>query len=134
VIGCVDRPSKSTPTDAAELADVAIFQSQLPPWGGSFATAPCVGMPRPARGDKLGAVRVRGTAPVLVIGTLGDPATPYVGAEAMTARIQGATLLTFDSVEHTAFARGISECIDSTVVAYLVDGTTPAPGTRCSPD
>ena len=134
VIVCVDRPSKSTPTSAAELADVATFQSQLPPWGGSWATASCVGMPKPAKGDKLGDVRVRGTAPILVIGTTGDPATPYVGAEALTARIEGSDLLTFDSTEHTAFARGISTCIDDAVVAYLVDGTMPPPGTHCAPN
>ena len=134
VISCVDRPSRSVPTTAAELADVAAFQSELPPWGGSFATAPCVGMPKPAKGDKLGDVRVRGTAPVVVIGTTGDPATPYVGAQAMAARIQGADLLTFDSTEHTAFGRGISSCVDDAVVGYLVAGTLPAAGTHCAPD
>jgi pimeloyl-ACP methyl ester carboxylesterase len=133
VISCVDKPSKSAPTSAAELADVATFQSQLPPWGGSWATAGCAEMPKPAKGDKLGDVRVRGTAPVLVIGTTGDPATPYVGAEALVARIQDSELLTFESTEHTAFARGISPCIDDAVTAYLVDGTLPPPGTRCSP-
>ncbi len=134
VIVCDDRPSKSTPTSAAELADVATFQSQLPPWGGSWATASCVGMPKPAKGDKLGDVRVRGTAPILVIGTTGDPATPYVGAQALTARIEGSDLLTFDSTEHTAFGRGISTCIDDAVTAYLVDSTLPAPGAHCAPN
>ncbi len=105
VIVCVDRPTKTAPTSAAELADVATFQSQLPPWGGSFATASCVGMPKPAKGDKLGDVHVRGTPPILLIGTTGDPATPYVGAQALTARIQGSDLLTFESTEHTAPAR-----------------------------
>jgi pimeloyl-ACP methyl ester carboxylesterase len=133
VIVCVDRPSKSMPTGAAELADVATFQSQLPPWGGSFATASCVGMPKPAKGDKLGNVRVRGTAPILVIGTTGDPATPYVGAQALTARIEGSDLLTYDSTEHTAFARG-NACIDNAVVAYYVDGTLAPPGTHCAPN
>jgi pimeloyl-ACP methyl ester carboxylesterase len=133
VIVCVDRPSKSTPTTAAELADVNTFQSQLPPWGGSFATASCVGMPKPAKGDKLGNVRVRGTEPILVIGTTGDPATPYVGAEALIQRTEGSELLTFDSTEHTAFGRGISTCIDDAVVTYLVDGTLPPPGTHCAP-
>jgi pimeloyl-ACP methyl ester carboxylesterase len=134
VIGCVDRPTKRAPTTASELADVATFQSQLPPWGGSWATAACVGMPKPAKGDKLGTVTVRASAPILVIGTTGDPATPYEGAEAMVARIAGSTLLTFDSTEHTAFGRGISTCIDDTVVAYLFEGVVPGPGSRCGPD
>jgi pimeloyl-ACP methyl ester carboxylesterase len=134
VITCVDRPAKRTPTAAAELAAVADFEAQLPPWGGAFATAPCVGMPKPAAGDKLGEVQVRGTPPILVIGTTGDPATPYVGAQGMAARVQGSDLLTFDSTEHTAFGRAISACIDDAVIAYLVDGTLPPPGTHCAPD
>jgi pimeloyl-ACP methyl ester carboxylesterase len=134
VISCVDRPTKTAPSTDAELADVATFQSQLPPWGGGWATASCVGMPKPAKGDKLGDVRVRGTAPILVIGTTNDPATPYVGAEALVKRIQGSDLLTFESTEHTAFGRGISTCIDDAVTAYLVDGTVPPSGTRCGPD
>ena len=66
----------------------------------------CVGMPKPAKGDKLGDVQVRGAPPILVIGTTGDPATPYAGAQAMVARIAGSQLLTFDSTEHTAYGRG----------------------------
>ena len=85
-------------------------------------------MPKPAKGDTLGAVTVTGAPPILVIGTTGDPATPYAGAEAMVTRIAGSQLLTFDSTEHTAFGRGISACIDDTVGAYLTVGVMPAPG------
>src|SRR5439155_16482010 len=108
-----------------------------PPWGGSWATAPCVGMPKPAKGDTLGAVRVTGAPPILVVGTTGDPATPYAGAETMVGRIAGSQLLTFDSTEHTAFGRAISTCIDDAVDAYLLAGTLPAPGApgaHCAPD
>jgi hypothetical protein len=92
-------------------------------------------MPEPAKGDVLGDVRVKGTVtPVLVIGTTGDPATPYAGAQSLVTRIAGSTLLTFVSTEHTAFGRGISACVDDTVVTYLVDGTPPAAGAHCTPD
>jgi pimeloyl-ACP methyl ester carboxylesterase len=134
VINCVDRPARSTPTTTEELADVATFQAQLPPWGGSWATAPCVGMPKAARGDRLGDVKVQGAPPVLVIGTTGDPATPYPGAQALVRRMTGSRLLTFDSTEHTAFGRGISACIDDAVDAYLVDRALPASGAHCAPD
>ena len=94
VISCVDRPAKKVPGAAAELADVAAFEAELPPWGGAWGTAVCVGMPKPAKGDVLGDVTVRGTPPILVIGTTGDPATPYAGAQSMVARIAGSQLLT----------------------------------------
>ncbi len=134
VINCVDRPARSVPTTAQELADVATFQAQLPPWGGGWATASCVGMPKPAPGDKLGDVKVKGAPPIVVVGTTGDPATPYAGAQAFVGRIAGSTLLTFDSTEHTAFGRGISTCIDDAIDAYFVDGTLPAAGAHCAPD
>jgi pimeloyl-ACP methyl ester carboxylesterase len=134
VISCVDRPARRPPSAAAELADVATFQAQLPPWGGAWATAACVGMPKPARGDKLGDVRVKGAPPILVVGTTGDPATPYAGAQAMVGRIAGSRLLTFDSTEHTAFGRAISTCVDDAVDAYLTAGTLPAAGARCTPN
>lgn len=134
VINCVDRPTRKAPGATAELADVATFQAELPPWGGSWATATCVGMPKPARGDKLGDVKVTGAPPILVVGTTGDPATPYAGAQTMVGRIAGSQLLTFDSTEHTAFGRGISACIDDAVDTYLVAGTLPAVGAHCAPD
>jgi hypothetical protein len=131
VITCVDRPDPKPRSAARELADVARFQSELPPWGGSWAVSGCAGMPRPARGDKLGDVRVTGAAPILVIGTTGDPATPYAGAGTMVSRIEGAGLLTFESTEHTAYGSGRSACIDDAVDAYLLDRVMPAAGTRC---
>jgi hypothetical protein len=90
-------------------------------------------MPKAARGDGLGDVRVTGAAPILVVGTTGDPATPYGGAGAMVSRIAGSSLLTYESTEHTAYGTGRSTCIDAAVDAYLLDGVIPAAGTRCSP-
>jgi pimeloyl-ACP methyl ester carboxylesterase len=132
VISCVDRPDRKPRNAARELADVAQFQSQLPPWGGSWAVSTCAGMPKPARGDTLGDVRVTGAPPIVVIGTTGDPATPYAGAVAMVARIAGSTLLTFDSTEHTAYGTQRSSCIDELVDAYFVDLAVPPPGASCS--
>jgi hypothetical protein len=130
VISCVDRPDPKPRSAARELADVARFQSELPPWGGGWAVSGCAGMPKPARGDKLGDVRVTGSAPILVVGTTGDPATPYAGAFTMVSRIAGSGLLTFESTEHTGYGTGRSTCIDDAVDAYLIDGVMPAAGTQ----
>jgi pimeloyl-ACP methyl ester carboxylesterase len=133
VIACVDRPERQPRSAARELADVTRFQAELPPWGGGWAVSSCAGMPKPARGDKLGDVRVSAAPPILVVGTTGDPATPYAGAAAMVSRIAGSGLLTFESTEHTAYGTARSTCVDAAVDSYLVDGVMPAPGTRCSP-
>jgi pimeloyl-ACP methyl ester carboxylesterase len=132
VIYCDDRPDATSPTPDQEIADVMRFQAALPPWGGSWAVDGCRGMPLPAKGDRLGDVQVTKAPPVLVIGTTGDPAAPYPGAQAMNARVRGSTLLTFDSTQHTAYGSGRSTCIDDAVDAYLVAGTMPAAGTHCA--
>jgi pimeloyl-ACP methyl ester carboxylesterase len=131
VINCVDHPERTAPTPAQELADVTRFQAALPPWGGNWAVASCPGMPLPAKGDKLGDVQVKGAAPILVVATTGDPATPYSAAQSFLNRIAGSSLLTFESTEHTAYGSGRSTCIDDQVNGYLLDLVMPAPGTRC---
>lgn len=81
--------------------------------------------------EKPHAVEAPGSEPILVIGTTGDPATPYAASERLAAGFENATLLTLEGEGHTAYGRG-NACIDNAVNAYLLDGTVPAPNTRCS--
>ena len=69
------------------------------------------------------------SAPILVVGTTRDPATPYSGAQDLVTRLAGSRLLTFDSTEHTAYTK--NPCIDRAVDGYLLRGTLPAVGTVC---
>jgi pimeloyl-ACP methyl ester carboxylesterase len=70
------------------------------------------------------------TAPVLIVGTLFDPATPYVWAKALHSQLPTSTLLTYAGNGHTAFGSG-SRCIDGAVNDYLLKGTLPAAGKSC---
>lgn len=70
------------------------------------------------------------TAPILVIGTTYDPATPYAWAKALSRQLPTSTLLTFRGDGHTAFG-GNSRCIDEAVTGFLLTGTPPAAGTVC---
>ena len=72
----------------------------------------------------------RGAAPIVVLGTTGDPATPYENAEGMARQLESGVLVTLEGEGHTAY--GQSECIRSSVNAYLVEGRVPADGTRCT--
>ena len=55
--------------------------------------------------------------PPLVVGTTGDPATPYAQAVALSELLDGATLLTLEGEGHTAYGQNI--CIDAIVEAYF---------------
>jgi len=72
-----------------------------------------------------------GAAPLLVIGGLGDNATPYRYAEWMAKQLTSATLITYTGEGHGTFG-GKSKCVDDAVIAYLTQGTIPADGLRCS--
>ncbi|HEY2733594.1 MAG TPA: alpha/beta hydrolase, partial [Polyangiales bacterium] len=72
-----------------------------------------------------------GAAPIVVIGTTDDPATPYSWAQALSQELDSAVLLTAEGEGHTAYLRGNS-CIDDAVNAYFLSGKVPADGTRCS--
>ncbi len=56
-------------------------------------------------------------------------ATPFAQAVEVADRLESGVLLTVDVEGHVAI--GASDCAEQAMQAYLVDGTTPAPGTRC---
>jgi hypothetical protein len=78
--------------------------------------------PRPLRGA--------GAAPIVVIGTTRDPATPFSEAVALADQLESAVLVSRDGDGHTAYSSG-NECISAAVEDYLVDGTVPEDGLKC---
>ncbi|MEV7772172.1 alpha/beta hydrolase [Kitasatospora sp. NPDC086791] len=81
--------------------------------------------------EKPHTIRAEGSAPILVVGSTGDPATPYASAESLAKGFANATLLTRVGEGHGAFGKG-NTCIDRAMEAYLTEGTVPAAGTRCT--
>ena len=71
-----------------------------------------------------------GAAPILVVGTTGDPVTPYASAEKLAQLLESGVLLTRDGEGHTAYSQGNS-CIDDAITNYLVEGVVPIDGTKC---
>ncbi|MCA0296741.1 MAG: alpha/beta hydrolase [Actinobacteria bacterium] len=72
-----------------------------------------------------------GAKPIVVIGATGDSATPYQQAVDMAKQLESGVLVTYDGFGHATYG-GKSACVDNLVVAYLVDGTVPADGTKCT--
>jgi len=70
------------------------------------------------------------TAPIIVIGTLRDPATPYSWALALHKLITNSLLITFDGDGHTGHGRG-STCVDKTVDRYFITGKIPKMEQKC---
>ncbi len=128
-VNCLDRPESSDlatmRADAEEVAKVS------PVFGGFivWSNLPCRTWPAPAEGAPA-PLAAEGAAPIVVVGTTRDPATPYESAQALAEQLDSGHLLTYEGDGHTAYRRG-SDCLDAAVDAYLLDGTVPADGARC---
>ncbi len=70
--------------------------------------------------------------PVLVVGTQFDPATRYQGAVIVDQLLPDSSLLTVEGWGHTSIF--LSTCADDIVSEYLLNGSTPDPGTSCAQD
>jgi pimeloyl-ACP methyl ester carboxylesterase len=75
-------------------------------------------------------ITAKGAAPIVVVGTTGDPATPYENAEGMARQLDSGVLVTLEGEGHTGYSQ--SPCVRSSVNAYLVGGVVPSDGTRCT--
>jgi pimeloyl-ACP methyl ester carboxylesterase len=136
-VSCLDRPAVGGVDHAKELSkqwaeEAPVFGPYLA-WG----NLPCWEWPfGPGTSEAAGAppvYRAEGSAPILVVSTTYDPATPYEWGVQVADELDNARLLTFDGDGHTAYTSG-SSCIDDAVDAYLLRGELPAEGTTCQVD
>lgn len=74
-----------------------------------------------------------GSDPIVVVGTVGDPATPYEWAVNFEKTFENATLVTWEGEGHTAYGRA-GECVNGALDQYLLNGTVPEEGLTCGAD
>lgn len=124
---CMDYPAE---TDESEQAAEDRIRSQAPTtadyW---FGADVCEFWPAEPTGTR-DRVTAEGAAPMLVIGTTGDPATPYAWAVSLAEQLSSGILVTRVGEGHTGYQQG-NTCVDETVDAYLLDGAVPAADVRC---
>jgi pimeloyl-ACP methyl ester carboxylesterase len=127
-VSCIDRPWPTT--EAPYYAAAAKVGRDYPRFGPAImlsgllcATWPVapVSTPHPVSG--------KGSPPILVIGTTGDPATPYSWAQALAKQLTSGILLTHVGEGHTVYRIGAPSCITNPVNSYLIALTAPRPAT-----
>lgn len=130
-VNCLDLPPAFSGPDEVKDA-VPSFKKASPVFGRGFAWAAlnCAYWPVKATGEPH-TVKAKGAAPILVVGTTHDPATPYRWAQGLAGQLSSGHLLTREGDGHTGFLQG-SACTDTAITDYLVKGTVPDDGTRCS--
>ena len=125
---CMDYPRDVTPEEqAASDATIAAGAPTIAPyWSGPD---PCEVWPYPATGVRE-KITAEGAAPIVVVGTTNDPATPYEWAVSLADQLSSGVLITRVGEGHTGYNKG-NDCVDAAVEAYLLEGTVPEDGLRC---
>ncbi len=128
-INCLDDPSSVPFAEVPSLFPA--FEQASPTFGRVFAwgMAGCRGVAVRSTEKPLD-IRGDGAAPILVLGTSRDPATPLRWAQALARQLASGVLVERDGDGHTAY-NSSNECIDEIVEDYLVDGAVPDDGTTC---
>lgn len=122
--------------DVDTLGDVAVLQEKAPTIGDYFGyddtfvlDALCSNWPHPVA-DLPAEFDAAGAAPIIVIGTSNDPATPYANAVSLAKQLQSGVLISYEGEGHTIYAQGVT-CVDDAVDAYFIEGVVPAEDPKC---
>lgn len=130
-VKCLDSPTEKDPaalrTEAAQLR--AADPLRAADNSSALGDLVCANWPVPPT-DRPHRVHAAGAPPILVIGTTGDPATPYPWAVSVAEQLERGMLITYTGEGHTAY-RDHDRCITTPVDAFFTDGRVPAAGLTC---
>ena len=127
VINCNDLPPGPTVREIRTAARRLVAENAVFARWGSWLLFGCRGW-QPER-TPLADPEAPGAPPIVVVGTVHDPATPYVGAVHIAEVLGSGHLLTWGGQGHTAY--GTSDCVTELADEYLVTLVLPEEGTRC---
>ncbi len=128
-VNCLDDPTSSTVEEIE--ASVPAYTEASPTFGRLFAwfQFTCTDWPVESSYEPL-EIRAEGAAPIVVIGTTRDPATPYEWSVALAEQLESGVLVSRDGDGHTSFGAG-NACVDAAIDAFFLDGTVPDDGLEC---
>jgi pimeloyl-ACP methyl ester carboxylesterase len=126
-IECSDATQRPTVAQARALQPG--WRATNPLFGGSAAAGLGFCSLWKAPPDQPITVANKGAAPILVIGTTGDPATPISGAKHLAVLLGSGRLLVWEGDGHTAYPK--TSCVTNDVDNYLINLTLPATGATC---
>ncbi|TFC86795.1 alpha/beta hydrolase [Cryobacterium sp. TmT2-59] len=128
-INCVDYSYNADP--ALMRAQAAEIEAAAPTIGKymTFGDIGCANWPYKFTGERS-QIKAEGAAPILVVGTTNDPATPYVWAQSLADQLDSGALVTYTGEGHTAYNKS-NACVNTAVDDYLLKGAVPASDPMC---
>lgn len=135
-INCADDPDR--PDAGRIIRDITALRDQYeeasPVFGRYRLTEMlmCYGRPRGTDFIRHEVKNVR-TPKMLLVGTRGDPATPYRWT-VETAKRLGSSAVVLDNRDEGHTGYSTSRCVHAKVDAFFLDGSLPANGSSCGPE
>jgi pimeloyl-ACP methyl ester carboxylesterase len=126
-INCADTEERFEEREIRELA--AEWNQKYPLFGAGSAIDLYTCSVWEAERTPLPERDAEGSAPIVVVGTSGDPVTPLPGAVDLAEDLESAVLLTWQGQGHTAYPK--TDCVSAAINAYLIDLTVPMDGLTC---
>ncbi|MBE1488108.1 alpha/beta hydrolase [Plantactinospora soyae] len=105
------------------------WRKKYPLFGAPLATGMLSCEFWPGQRDPYPTGPATGAPPIVVVGTTGDPATPYEQTPKLAEMLDVGVVLTWQGEGHTAYPQ--TRCITNAVDAYLIDLQEPREGTSC---
>lgn len=135
-INCADDPDRpSAGRIAKDMARLRDQYEEASPVFGRYRLSEvlmCYGRPRGTDFIREKVKNVR-TPKMLLVGTRGDPATPYRWTME-TARRLGSSAVVLDNRDEGHTGYSASPCVHDKVDSFFLDGSLPADGSSCGPD
>lgn len=127
VINCNDLPPRPSVGEIRATARRVVRENPVFGRWGSWFLLGCRGWQQDR--TPLALPEAPSAPPIVVIGTVHDPATPYAGAVHIAEVLGSGHLLTWEGQGHTAY--GTSDCVTRLADDYLITLALPEEGTRC---
>jgi pimeloyl-ACP methyl ester carboxylesterase len=126
-VSCADEAPKPSIQHIRDLQSQ--WRAKYPLFGAPLAVGMLGCAQWPGQRDPYPTGAATGAPPIVVVGTVGDPATPYEQTPRLADMLGVGRVLTWEGEGHTAYPQ--TRCITAAVDGYLVDLKPPQEGLRC---
>jgi pimeloyl-ACP methyl ester carboxylesterase len=126
-VNCTDDGHPPTKDQVRQLQSQ--WREKYPTFGAAMAITALTCSLWQAPRDPVPTGKAVGAPPIVVVGTKGDPATPYEQTPALASMLGVGHVLTWQGEGHTAYPE--TPCINAAVNAYLIDLKVPDEGKTC---
>lgn len=126
-VNCADEESSPSVARIRQLQSQ--WRAKYPLFGAPLAVGLLTCAEWPGKRDPFPTGQADGAPPIVVVGTTGDPATPYEQTARLADMLGVGVVLTWQGEGHTAYPE--TTCINTAVGDYLINLKVPRDGLTC---